>query len=255
MRFSLNKGDNQGRNGEEMKRHSRSTDSWKPGKSLHHGLAAIAVVALSLGWTACSDPETGYDLERAKSTVSHPAHPTLGLSGESFTINGSPTFLLGVSYFDGYNYHLSDLDRLRDDGYNLIRIWLDWRDADFFDADGAWKSGAEARALELVNAASDRGIVVDVTILSAAGAGPDGDYEDLGVAEQVVRNAVRSLRNEPNVFFDSAERTQPPRCEVTFGYDTPRRGSTRRSPRCDHHIFQLPHLGQQLELRDGGQYP
>ncbi|MFB3042499.1 MAG: hypothetical protein ACE1ZS_11965, partial [Candidatus Poribacteria bacterium] len=51
----------------------------------------------------------------------------LGAADDRFTINNIPAFLLGASYFDGRNYHESDLIALSAKGFNLIRVWLDWR--------------------------------------------------------------------------------------------------------------------------------
>jgi len=47
-----------------------------------------------------------------------------------FTINGAPTFLLGVSFFDAINETAgnldSDLQYLQNNHFNLIRVWADW---------------------------------------------------------------------------------------------------------------------------------
>ena len=49
----------------------------------------------------------------------------IGMFGDKFTLNGTPTFLLGASYFDAYGWNLSDLDALQARKLNLIRIFLD----------------------------------------------------------------------------------------------------------------------------------
>ncbi len=51
-----------------------------------------------------------------------PSPFSVGVSGTTFTINGHPTFLLGVSYFDARAWRTADLDALHMRGYNLIRI-------------------------------------------------------------------------------------------------------------------------------------
>ncbi|MGH8628445.1 MAG: hypothetical protein ACREYC_25325, partial [Gammaproteobacteria bacterium] len=119
---------------------------------------------------------------------------TLGVSGDKFTINGKETFLLGVSYFDAFNWRVSDLDELSARGYNLIRVWLDWRDQGFFDSDGnlIWAQPL----VELVEAADTRGLIVDVTILDEALTfGPSN-------RQKAVRQAVSALKGKPNVIFD-----------------------------------------------------
>jgi hypothetical protein len=114
----------------------------------------------------------------------------IGIAGDKFTINGQPTFLLGISYFDAVHWRLSDLDRLAELNFNLIRIFLDWQNRGFFDDEGNLAKSEEL--LALVRAANDRGIVVDVTITG---------YSEVP-RDKAVQAAVRTLRNEPNVIFD-----------------------------------------------------
>ncbi|WP_143755447.1 hypothetical protein [Gloeocapsopsis sp. IPPAS B-1203] len=114
----------------------------------------------------------------------------VGIAGDKFTINGQPTFLLGVSYFDAVHWRESDLDRLAEYNFNLIRVFLDWRNRGFFDEEGNLTKSEEL--LALVRAANDRGIVVDVTITG---------YSEIP-RDRAVQAAVRALRNEPNVIFD-----------------------------------------------------
>jgi hypothetical protein len=51
----------------------------------------------------------------------------LGVSGNSFTINNSPRFLLCVSYFAGLRASTatldSDFEALADKGFNCVRVW------------------------------------------------------------------------------------------------------------------------------------
>jgi len=121
---------------------------------------------------------------------------TVGIAGDKFTVNGQPKFLLGVSYFDGSNYQVSDFDALAARRFNLIRIWLDWGTAgdgrSFFDASGALVQGQ--KLLNLVRAARARGLVVDVTILD-----PGLTFGDVNRA---LRETATLLKDEPNVFFD-----------------------------------------------------
>ena len=139
------------------------------------------------------------------STPPPSASPKIGISGDQFTINGTPTFLLGASYFDAYGWNISDLDGLAARKFNLLRIFLDYlpetwdfsfasRSRTFFNADGSMKN--TQTLLDLVRAAGARGIIVDVTILMSA-SNPTS-------AETAVTNAVALLKNEPNVFFDLA---------------------------------------------------
>ena len=120
----------------------------------------------------------------------------LGISGDRFTINGQPTFLLGASYYDPTGWKTSDLDGLAARRFNLIRCFLHWDgwNRSSFNSDGSLRTTA---ILDLARACAARGIVVDVTILdSSVGS------SQAGPMATAVRSAVRLLRNEPNVFFD-----------------------------------------------------
>lgn len=134
------------------------------------------------------------------------ANTRLGIAGDKFTINGSPTFLLGVSYFDGRNYHESDLVSLRAKGFNLIRVWLDWRTDHYFDDNGNWLSGADQDLVRLADFANASGLVVDVTILDNNA--PFGTNESKRT--RAVQNVTTLLKDRPNVFFDVANEHDHP---------------------------------------------
>ncbi|MGQ0810188.1 MAG: cellulase family glycosylhydrolase [Nitrospiraceae bacterium] len=131
------------------------------------------------------------------------ASPQIGLAGDRFTVNGQPTFLLGISYFDALNWHLSDLDALKVHRFNLIRIFLDWNSHEGNGAESAFDQQGnfihEGTISALVQAAAARGIIVDVTILHAYS---DAYLTTSTVRQNAVRNTVQALANEPNVFFD-----------------------------------------------------
>ena len=103
---------------------------------------------------------------RALSSTQALSIVSFGVSGDRFTINETPTFLIGVSYFDATGWKTSDLDGFASRGINLIRIWLeDWSPGGnrFLDPDGNIINASSL--VNLVRAAAARGIVVDVTIL------------------------------------------------------------------------------------------
>ena len=72
----------------------------------------------------------------------------LGISGDNFTINGTPTFLLGVSYFDALDWRTSDLDGLHARGFNLIRIFLDWKTDNGNDAESIFDMAGNLKPTE-----------------------------------------------------------------------------------------------------------
>jgi len=124
----------------------------------------------------------------------------LGAADDRFTINNIPAFLLGASYFDGRNYHESDLIALSAKGFNLIRVWLDWREDSYLDENGNWRSGADQDLLRLVDFAHRHGLIVDIAILD--------DNAAFGNSEsgrnRAVQNVTNLLKNKGNVLFDLA---------------------------------------------------
>ncbi len=136
----------------------------------------------------------------AVSTAAPPAQPTvstrLAIQGDRFSLNGTPTFLLGVSYFDARFWRESDLDALAQRGYTLIRIWLDWEDQSFFDGRGQLTATGRTQLLGLVDAADRRGMVVDVTILDTELPFTHAD------APTAVGQVGRALADRGNVLYD-----------------------------------------------------
>src|SRR5688572_15739899 len=69
----------------------------------------------------------------------------LGIDGTHFTINGKHTFLLGISYYGALgaqdSFIQQDLDDMRRDGFNWIRVWATWaafeNDVSAVNADGS----------------------------------------------------------------------------------------------------------------------
>src|SRR6185503_4002440 len=54
----------------------------------------------------------------------------LSIAGTQFTINGQPTFLLGISYYSALGAseaHIKrDLDQMQRLGFNWFRVWATW---------------------------------------------------------------------------------------------------------------------------------
>lgn len=132
--------------------------------------------------------------------TSSPSGPTrLAIVGDLFSINGTPTFLLGVSYFDARDWKQSDIDTLATRGFNNIRIWMENGSGKLWKR---WHLEPDGRLndpvglLELIRYCSAKGITVEVTIL---------DWESSPLStnpELAVDNTVTLLKNEPNVFYD-----------------------------------------------------
>src|SRR5687767_6412221 len=54
----------------------------------------------------------------------------LAIENSRFTVNGKPTFLLGISYYGGLGatqeFIRRDLDDLGGRGFNWLRVWATW---------------------------------------------------------------------------------------------------------------------------------
>jgi hypothetical protein len=87
-------------------------------------LATGISLPTSAGGAAVWIATQGNDANRCMNTAAplppQSASPKIGISGDKFTINGTPTFLLGASYFDAYGWNISDLDCLAARKFNLI---------------------------------------------------------------------------------------------------------------------------------------
>lgn len=126
----------------------------------------------------------------------------LGIKGHQFTINGRPSFLLGVSYFDASNWRESDLIEIAANNFDLIRIWLYWRvdfsvpdNESFFD--NAGNLVAKKKLVNLVKTARKHGLVVDVTILE-----PKSFSGSQSKRKNAVIATANALKNETNILFD-----------------------------------------------------
>jgi hypothetical protein len=144
----------------------------------------------------------------------------LGVSGNSFTINGSPRFLLCVSYFAGLRASTatldSDFEALSEKGFNCVRVWANWyyeeltppdyKNYMLMDDQGGLREGIVTRLRNLIGIAQNHGLVVDLTFTRdtiariEVGGNPQcmdfSDYRD-GVAE-----AAERIADFANVFFD-----------------------------------------------------
>jgi len=96
----------------------------------------------------------------------------LGIDGTRFTLDGKPTFLLGVSYYGALGAPQEsveqDLDDLRRLGVNWIRVWATWaafdNDVTAVDDKGKPREPYFSRLAWLMAECDRRGMVVDVTL-------------------------------------------------------------------------------------------
>lgn len=136
----------------------------------------------------------------------------LGVKGDRFTIDGKPTFLLGISYYGALGaaegFAEKDLDDMRRDGFNWIRVWANWaafeNDISAVDGDGSPREPFLGRLQELIRKCDERGMVVDVTL--AREKGKNGPPRLLTPTEhrRAVETLVERLRPWRNWYLDLA---------------------------------------------------
>ena len=96
----------------------------------------------------------------------------LGIQDTRFTLNGQPTFLLGISYYGALGapeeFIQRDLDDLQTHGFNWLRVWAMWgafdHDVSAVDAQGGPREPFLDKLQWLVAECDRRGLVVDVTL-------------------------------------------------------------------------------------------
>ncbi len=129
----------------------------------------------------------------------------LGIHGTKFTVNGKPTFLLGVSYYGAMSapdeWIREDLKRLRELGFNWVRVWATWNvygvDVSIIDQQGNPRRELLSRFQRMVEFCDGIGMIVDVTFTR----GPKV-LKDHQAHLQAVRVVAEALKPYRNVYFD-----------------------------------------------------
>ena len=135
---------------------------------------------------------------------------TLGKSGDRLTINGTPTFLLMISYFDAMgasDVNLnSDFANLLSRGFNGIRILPNWpplssttipQTNKLMDGSGNLRSGRLSALINIIQRAQNYGLIVDITFTRETISG-------LSAAEfrDGIISATQGLLPYRNIYFD-----------------------------------------------------
>jgi hypothetical protein len=141
----------------------------------------------------------------------------LGRSDSSFTLDGVPTFLLGISAMGAVG-RLTDaeLDWLRERGFNLIRVFGYWtqvmldsqapnlpptlESSILFRPDGSLNPERVEQLVGLLERAAARGIVMDLTVFNAFDSLPDDDQ--LSVHGAALEALTTALLPHRNLLFD-----------------------------------------------------
>lgn len=160
---------------------------------------------------------SNYSQASPKSEVANPdeggdagERAILGVKGTQFTVNGQPTFLLGASYYGGLgapeSFILQDLNDLKLNGFNWIRIWANWgaseNNVSAFDADGNAREPFLARLQWLVAECDQRGLLVDVTLSRGDNGAGQPRLMGLVAHRRAVETVVTALKSHRNWYLD-----------------------------------------------------
>jgi hypothetical protein len=133
-----------------------------------------------------------------------------GVEGTRFTLDGKPTFLLGISYYGALGApeafierDLEDMGRL---GINWIRVWATWaafeNDVTAFDDRGEPREPYFSRLEWLVAECDRRGVVVDVTLTRGNRVVGKPRIRSLASHRRAVETVVSRLKPHRNWYLD-----------------------------------------------------
>ena len=134
----------------------------------------------------------------------------LGIEGTRFTLDGKPTFLLGVSYYGALGapqeFVEQDLDDLQRLGINWIRVWATWaafeNDVTAVDERGSPREPYFSRLEWLVAECDRRGMIVDVTLTRGNHVVGTPRIRSLQTHRRAVETIVSSLKSHRNWYLD-----------------------------------------------------
>lgn len=151
-------------------------------------------------------------LTLANSAPGHLLATELGIKGTQFTINQTPTFLYGISYYGGLGapqeFAHQDLDDMQRHGFNWIRVFANWTafGADLSAvnvSDGNPRQPFFDRLRWLITECDRRGMIVDVTLAKGDGIFP-ARLATLDQHREVVTTLVKTLQTYRNWYLDLA---------------------------------------------------
>jgi len=143
--------------------------------------------------------------------VGVPAAATeLGIQRSKFTLDGTPRFLLGASYYGALGVEgqtpRRDLDDLQRLGFNWIRVWATWAAFDnpltVVDQRGGPREPFLGRLERLVADCDRRGMVVDVTFTRDGPAVGNVGLNQAAVYRRAIETVARRLKDYRNWYVD-----------------------------------------------------
>ena len=140
------------------------------------------------------------------------AQTVLAAQESRFTLNGRPTFLLGISYYGALGAPeeiiRGDLDDLQRYGFNWLRVWATWAafdsDVSALDAKGGPREPFLGKLIWLVAECDRRGLVVDVTITRTQSSHSGGGLPDFASHQRAVETLITTLKQHHNWYLDLA---------------------------------------------------
>jgi len=184
--------------------------------------ATLGTLLLVLLISICSANAQGKNKRQKNSSL--PAATKLGIKGAQFTINGTPTFLYGMSYYGALgtseDFILRDLADLKKFGFNWIRVWATWKldnyNVSAVDGNGNPREPFITKLKWLVSQCDREGIIVDVTLTRARKDTGTG-LQTLDTHRQAVETIIKLLKPYHNWYLDLAnERDVPGSRFVSF---------------------------------------
>jgi hypothetical protein len=144
------------------------------------------------------------------SVTSVAAATELGVEGTRFTLDGKPTFLLGVSYYGALGapreFVKQDLEDLQRLGVNWIRVWATWaafeNDVTAVDEHGKPRQPYFSRLEWLVAECDRRGMIVDVTLTRGNSVVGKPRIRSLETHRRAVETVVSELKPYRNWYLD-----------------------------------------------------
>jgi hypothetical protein len=135
----------------------------------------------------------------------------LGIDQSSFTLNGRPVFLYGISYYGALDAQESfirkDLADIRKNGFNWVRIWANWpgstTDISAVDDDGNPVAKYMKKLKWIVQECDQAGIAVDVTLAHSNNTN-GRSLKTTAAHERAVRSIVAALKSYQNWYLDLA---------------------------------------------------
>ena len=149
-------------------------------------------------------------LSAVASVLASDGQTVLGVEGSQFTINGKPTFLLGMSYYGALGANQEtwerDLEEIKKRGFNWVRIWANWaafeQEAFAVDAEGNPHEPGMRKLQAIVGYCDARGMIVDVTLSRGNGVTGPKRLQTLEAHLRAVRSLVNGLKNYKNWYLD-----------------------------------------------------